>query len=74
MAAESFANKEAILESLFMREEVAGALRRLKMRKAAGPDGIVGEHLKWAGAVVAPIVLNAVVELECTEVGYHTVS
>ena len=67
MAAESFANEEAILDAPFTREEVARALKKLKARKAAGPDGIVGEHLKWGGAVVQEWllrVLNAVVDLE----------
>ena len=67
MAAESFAIEEAILDAPFTREEVARALKKLKARKAAGPDGIVGEHLKWGGAVVQEWllrVLNAVVDLE----------
>ena len=38
---------EAIIDSHEKR-----LLRKLKVGKAADPDGIVGEHLKWGGAVV----------------------
>ena len=67
MAAGLFANEEAILNCLLIREEVAGALRKLKVMKAADPDGTVGEHLKRGGAVVQEWllrVLNAVVDIE----------
>ena len=67
MAAKSYANEEGILDCLFTREEVAGAMRKLKWRKAAGPDGVVGEHLKWGGHVVQEWLLrvtNAMVDLE----------
>ena len=61
------ANEEGILDCLFTREEVAGAMRKLRLRKAAGPDGVIGEHLKWGGNVVQEWLLrvtNAVVDLE----------
>ena len=67
MAAKSHASEEGILDCLFTREEVAGAMRKLRLRKAAGPDGVVGEHLKWGGHVVQEWLLrvtNAVVDLE----------
>ena len=67
MAAKSHANEEGILDCLFTREEVAGAMRKLRLRKAAGPDGVIGEHLKWGGNMVQEWLLrvtNAVVDLE----------
>ena len=42
-------------------------MRKLRLRKAAGPDGVIGEHLKWGGNVVQEWLLrvtNAVVDLE----------
>ena len=50
MAVDSHANDDAILDSPFTVEELAV---KVKMRKAAGPDGIVGEHLRSSGAGVA---------------------
>ena len=51
----------------FTAEEVEHALSRLKRRKAAGPEGLMAEHLQEAGSEVQVwlrIVLNAIVELE----------
>jgi len=67
MAAKSHANEEGILDCSFTREEVAGTMMKLELRKAAGPDGVVGEHLKWGGHMVQEWLLrvtNAVVDLE----------
>ena len=55
MAAKSHANEEGILDCLFTREEVAGAMRKLRLRKAAGGN-VVQEWLLR--------VTNAVVDLE----------
>ena len=51
----------------FTTEEVEHALSRLKRRKAAGPEGLMAEHLQEAGSEVQVWlrnVLNAIVELE----------
>ena len=51
----------------FSAEEVAAAVKKLKWRKAAGPDGLTAEHLKEGGKVVTiwlMRLLNAVVEVE----------
>ena len=48
-------------------EEIKQALKRLKLRKASGQDGIVSEHLKFGGQMLViwlKQVLNAIVEME----------
>jgi hypothetical protein len=45
----SFKNEEYLLDVPFTAEEVHAAVRKLKGREAAGPDGITAEHLKYAG-------------------------
>ena len=60
-------NEEYLLYTASTSEEIAGAIKRLKSRKAAGPDGIVAEHLKEGGETVAIWirgVMNAIIELE----------
>ena len=60
-------NEEYILDVPFTAEEVERALSRLKRRKAAGPEGLMAEHLQEAGGEVQVWlgnVLNAIVELE----------
>ena len=41
-----------ILNAPILKEEIILALKKLKNKKAAGPDGIVGELLKNAGSIV----------------------
>jgi hypothetical protein len=41
----SFENEEYLLDVPFTAEEVHAAVRKLKGRKAAGPAGIMAEHL-----------------------------
>lgn len=60
MAVCSHDNNEAVLDSPFTAEEFAAALWKVKVRKAVGPDGIVGEHLRWGGAVVQERLLRVV--------------
>ena len=46
---------------------VAAAVKKLKVGKAAGPDGLLGEHLKWGGEAVLVWlqgVVNSIVESE----------
>ena len=38
-----------LLDAPFSGEEVTNAVSRLKVRKAAHPDGLVAEHLKAGG-------------------------
>ena len=40
------------------KEEVLLSLRRIKKKKAAGPDGIIGEMLKYAGDDVVNIFVS----------------
>ena len=64
---QSHGNEEFLLDVPFSAEEVAGAVRKLKGKKAPGPDGLMAEHLKAGGeAVVIWLMrtLNAITELE----------
>ena len=45
-------NEECILDVLFPAVEVEHALSRLKKRKAAGPEGLMAEHLHGVGSEV----------------------
>ena len=61
------ANEEAVVDVPFTTKEVADVVKKLKSRKAAGPDGLAAEHLKEGGGVVTlwlTDILNAVVDLE----------
>ena len=49
---EVFEDSESFLNRPMSKEEVLLALRKLKNKKAAGPDGIVGETLKNSGSYV----------------------
>lgn len=64
---ESHSNEDFLLDDRFSAKEVAGAVLKLKGRKAPGPDGLMAEHLK-AGAEAVVIwlmrILSATVELE----------
>ena len=42
----SYKNAEMLLDVRFCAEEVAAAVKKLKLGKAAGPDGLLAEHLK----------------------------
>ena len=63
----SLNNEECLLDVPFTSDEVKAAIGRLKCGKAAGPDGVVAEHLKYAGesmVIWLMNVMNAIVELE----------
>ncbi len=49
LASESVSNEEYALNVPLSDEEVAMAVGKLKGRKVAGPDGLIGEHLKEGG-------------------------
>ena len=59
--------KNYTLDVEFTDEEIQLALSKLKKRKAAGPDGLMAEHLQEAGWIIRVWlrqVLQAVVSLE----------
>ena len=63
----SLSNEEYLLDTPFTVEELGQALRKLKMRKACGLDGLFAEHLKFGGQAVFTWllnILNCVIELE----------
>ena len=41
-----------VLNAVITKEEILLALRKLKCKKAAGPDGIIGELLKNSGVII----------------------
>ena len=63
----SFDNEELLLDVPFTVDEVKAAIRKLKCGKAAGLDGLVAEHLKYAGesmVIWLRNIMNALMELE----------
>ena len=49
-------------------EEVSKAISKLPNRKAAGPDGVSSEHLKFGGSLLRTWItqiFNAILLLEC---------
>lgn len=71
LLSESYKNEEMLLDVPFCAEEVAAAVKKLKAGKAAGPNGLLAEHLKWGGESVLVWlqgVLNLIVESEVCRV------
>ena len=63
----SFDNEELLLDVPFTVDEVKAAIRKLKCGMAAGLDGLVAEHLKYAGesmVIWLRNIMNALIELE----------
>ena len=57
---------KTLLDVPFVSEEVDSVLRKLKLGKAAGHDGIRAEHLKYGGPMLRDCILqvcNAIVEV-----------
>ena len=48
MMLDSFNNEDCLLDVPFVPEEVDSVLKKLKLGKAAGHDGVQAEHLKYA--------------------------
>ena len=48
MMLDSFNNEDCLLDVPFMPEEVDSVLKKLKLGKVAGRDGVQAEHLKYA--------------------------
>ena len=47
LVSSSHKSEEYLLDVPFTVEEVTEAVRKLKSGKAAGPDGLMAEHLKF---------------------------
>ena len=63
----SLDNEDYLFDVPFVAEEVDSVLKKLKLGKAAGHDGIKAEHLKYGGPTLRDWVLqicNAIVEAE----------
>lgn len=57
LALESLGNDDMLLDVPFSADEVAAAVSKLKCRKAAGPDGLMAEHLTAGGENLALLPL-----------------
>ena len=67
MMHDSFNNEDSLLDVPFTSEEVDSVLKKLKLGKAAGHDGVQAEHLKCGGLILRDWILqicNAITELE----------
>ena len=67
LAMQSLGMEDHLLDASFTAEEVSFAIRKLKRRKAPGPDNLMAEHLIEGGDAVTRWLtgtLNAVIDLE----------
>ena len=63
----SLDNEDYLLDVPFVSEEVDGVLKKLKLGKAAGHDGLRAEHLKYGRPMLRDWILqvcNAIVDVE----------
>ena len=64
---ESLQIEDSLLGTLLSVKEVLGAVKKMKDKKAAGPDGMNTEHIKEGGAEVViwlTGILNGIIEIE----------
>ena len=45
----TFQKEEVFLDVSFSSEEVEHAMNKMNMKKSAGPDNLMAEHLKYRG-------------------------
>ena len=67
LAMQSLGMEDHLLDASFPAEEVGFAIRKLKRRKAPGPDKLMAEHLIEGGDVVTTWltgILNVIIDLE----------
>ena len=67
MMHDSFSNEDSLLDVPFVSEEVDSVLKKLKLCKAAGHDGVQIEQLKYGVPILRDWILqicNAITELE----------
>ena len=67
LAMQSLGMEDHLLDASFTAKEVGFVIRKLKRRKAPGPDNLMAEHLIEGGDVVTTWligILNAVIDLE----------
>ena len=67
MTRQSHNNEDNIFDIEFEVEEVENGIKHLPNRKAAGPDGISGAHLKFGGGMLVTWItqiFNGILQLE----------
>ena len=52
LAMSSLLDEDCLLDVPFTTEDISRAIKKLKARKAPGPDGLMAEHLKAGGEVI----------------------
>ena len=52
MMHDSFNNEDYLLDVPFTSKEVDSVLKKLKLGKAAGHNGVQAEHLKYGGLIL----------------------
>ena len=65
--ASSLGNKEPFLDIPFSAEEIENVIRRMKLRKSAGPNQLVAVHLRFGGSSLQMWlrnIFNAIIEIE----------
>ena len=65
---DSLSNEDYLLDVPFEPAEIDSVLKKLKLGKAAGHDGVQAEHIKYGGSTLRNWILqicNAIIELEC---------
>ena len=64
----SYSHEDYVFDLEFEVEEVSNAISKLQNGKAAGPDGVSIEHLKFDGSLLKTWItqiFNAILLLEC---------
>ena len=62
MMHDSFNNEDCLLDVPFVPEEVDSVLKKLKLGKAAGHDGVQAEHLKYGCPILRDWILQIVTQ------------
>ena len=63
----TFQMEETFLDTPFIEDEVRHAVEKMKLRKSAGPDDLVAEHLRYGGGSIITWlaeVLNSILDVE----------
>ena len=71
----TFQMEETFLDTSFTEIEVAHAVQRMKLRKSAGPDDLVAEHLHYGGRSVIiwlTEILNSILDVACITLDWRS--
>ena len=77
LSSASHSREDYVFDVEFEAEEVLNAVSKLHNGKVAGPDGILGEHLKYGGSLLGTWIMqifNAILLLECVPLCFKQVN